>query len=74
MKLEMKNIKHSEWASEETHCYQASLYVDGKPFAIVSNDGQGGSDRDYPHPKFKGDYRARCVMCLVTSQGYAARL
>jgi hypothetical protein len=59
MKLELKNIKHSEWASEETHCYQASLYVDGKPFAIVSNDGQGGSDRDYPHPKFKGDYRAQ---------------
>ena len=59
MKLELKNIKHTSWASEETHCYQASLYVDGKPFAIVSNDGQGGSDRDYPHPKFKGDYRAQ---------------
>ncbi len=59
MKLELKNIKHSAWASEETHCYQASLYVDGKPVAIVSNDGHGGADRDYPHPKFKGDYRAQ---------------
>jgi len=58
MKLELKNIKHTEWASEETHCYQASLYVDGKPVAIVSNDGHGGCDRDYDHPKFKGDYRA----------------
>ncbi len=58
MKLELKNIKHTEWASEETHCYQASLYVDGKPVAIVSNDGRGGADRDYDHPKFKGDYRA----------------
>ena len=63
MKLELKNIKHTSWASEETHCYQASLYVDGKPVAIVSNDGRGGADRDYPHPKFsrylvsKGDYR-----------------
>ncbi len=56
MKLELKNIKHTAWASEETHCYQASLYVDGKPFAIVSNDGRGGCDRDYAHPKFKGDY------------------
>ena len=56
MKLELKNIKHTAWASEETHCYQASLYVDGKPFAIVSNDGHGGCDRDYAHPKFKGDY------------------
>ena len=56
MKLELKNIKHTAWASEETHCYQASLYVDGKPFALVSNDGRGGCDRDYAHPKFKGDY------------------
>jgi hypothetical protein len=54
MKLELKNIKHTAWASEETHCYQASLYVDGKPVAIVSNDGHGAADRDYPHPKFKG--------------------
>ena len=68
MKLELKNIKHTAWASEETHCYQASLYVDGKPLAIVSNDGHGGCDRDYAHPKFEphtryfgglgGDYRS----------------
>ena len=58
MKLQLKAIKHTEWASEETHCYQASLYIDGKPVAIVSNDGHGGCDRDYDHPKFKGDYRA----------------
>ena len=68
MKLELKNIKHTAWASEETHCYRASLYVDGKPLAIVSNDGHGGCDRDYAHPKFEphtryfgglgGDYRS----------------
>ncbi len=54
MKLELKNIKHTAWASQETHCYQASLYVDGDPVAIVSNDGHGGADRYYDHPKFKG--------------------
>ena len=58
MKLELKAIKHTEWASEETHCYQASLFVDGKPVAIVSNDGHGGCDREYDHPKCKVDYRA----------------
>jgi hypothetical protein len=52
MKLELKNIKHTAWASEETHCYQASLYVNGKPVAIVSNDGHGGPDRVIPHGKF----------------------
>ena len=68
MELELKNIKHSARASEETHCYQASLYVNGKPVAIVSNDGQGGADRVLPHGKFSpqlhnytdagGDYRS----------------
>lgn len=58
MKLELKNIKYTEWASQETLCYQAALYVDGKPVALVSNDGHGGCDREYPHPKNKGDFRA----------------
>lgn len=51
MKLELKNIKHSEFASQETHCYQASLYVDGKRVATVGNDGHGGCD--YQHPVSK---------------------
>ena len=58
MNLEMKAIKFSEWASEETYCYQANVYLDGKPLAMVSNDGRGGCDREYSHNKFKGDYRA----------------
>jgi len=36
MKLELKNIKHTSWASEETHCYQASLYSD----AAMPSGGQ----------------------------------
>lgn len=44
MKLALKNVKHSEFASHETDCFQASLYVDGKRFAFVWNDGQGGSN------------------------------
>jgi len=64
MKLELKNIKHSAWASEETHCYQASLYVNGKPVAIVSNDGHGGADRDYAHPKIE-PHTYRFVMTEV---------
>ena len=32
MKLELKNIKHTAWASEETHCYQGQHFTsDGKP-------------------------------------------
>ena len=58
MNLEMKSIKHFASGSEETYCYTAVVYLDGKPFADVSNDGHGGCDRDYSHNKFKGDYRA----------------
>ena len=51
MKLELKNIKHSAFASHETACFQADLYVDGKPFLIVENDGNGGCDLHHKHPK-----------------------
>lgn len=48
MKIELKAIKYSEFASHETYCYQAKLYVNGKPFAFVENDGHGGADNVYP--------------------------
>jgi len=44
MKLELKKIEYSPFASEETHCYQADLWVDGKKWAVVGNDGHGGPD------------------------------
>ena len=59
MKLELKNIKHANWASEETQCYDAVLYVDGDPFLMVSNEGRGGSDRDDIDPRFKGDFPSK---------------
>ena len=52
MKIELKNIKHSEFASHETFCYEANLYVEGKPFAHVRNDGQGGADYLYRDDRF----------------------
>ena len=47
MKLELKNIKVCKWASEETHCYQAVVYVNGKPAIGVSNEGHGGGDSQW---------------------------
>jgi hypothetical protein len=47
-KIELKNIKFAGFASQETSCYEATLHVDGKRFAHVSNDGRGGCD--YVHP------------------------
>lgn len=64
MNLELKAIKHSAFASQETHCYEAALYLDGQPLTIVSNQGHGGCDDDYQHPKCKlsnEDYRAKMM-------------
>ncbi len=44
MEIELKNIKHAAFASEETSCYSASLYVDGTKIGEVSNEGRGGPD------------------------------
>lgn len=42
MNIELKNIKYSQFASHETNCYQASIYVDGRKAGAVDNDGHGG--------------------------------
>ena len=53
--IELKGIKHVAWASEETSCYTATLYVDGEKWGTVGNDGHGGADyfhgagRNYGH-------------------------
>jgi len=47
MKITLKNIKHSEFASHETHCFEASIYIDGKRRATVSNCGQGGCNDEH---------------------------
>lgn len=49
MKIELKNLKYAEFASQETHCFEASLYVDGKRIGVVANDGQGGCNGYTPH-------------------------
>ncbi len=49
MKIELKNIKHSEFASQETNCYQATIYIDGKRVGTVENAGHGGCDNVYPY-------------------------
>jgi len=42
MKLELKKLQYSEFASHETHCFQADIWVDGKKTLLAENDGRGG--------------------------------
>ena len=42
MKIELKKIDYSERMSEETNCFAADLYIDGKKCGFVRNEGIGG--------------------------------
>lgn len=41
-RITLKSVKVAQFASEETLCFQASVYLDGKRVAVASNDGRGG--------------------------------
>lgn len=60
MNIELKSVKCAAFASQETNCYSASLWVEGKKIGTVSNEGHGGCD------SFHGDwdaYRAADKWC-----------
>ena len=42
MKIELKNIKFSEWNSDETNCFQGDIFLNGKKVGTCHNDGRGG--------------------------------
>lgn len=47
MKIELKRISFYERMSEETNCFAADLYINGKKVGYVKNDGQGGCTNYY---------------------------
>lgn len=68
MKIEIKNVKHSEFASHETSCFEASVYIDGVRAGIVENDGQGGCNRYHPYElEIKINDYAKTLPPVVTS-------
>jgi hypothetical protein len=42
MKIELKRVSFNERMSEETNCFVADLYINGKKVGECSNDGRGG--------------------------------
>jgi hypothetical protein len=69
MKIELKSFKHAEFASHETHCYEATVYVDGKRAFYASNDGHGGADFYEPlHSIRKDPKEARSEFDVVMAK------
>jgi hypothetical protein len=42
MKIELKKISFNERMSDETNCFIADLYINGKKVGSCNNDGRGG--------------------------------
>ena len=55
MNIKIKNLKVAEFASEETLCFECSVYVDGKRAFTAHNDGRGGCN--YYDPIKGQDYQ-----------------
>lgn len=49
MKIEIRNVKYAAFASQETACFEANVYIDGKKEGTVRNDGHGGCHVYNPH-------------------------
>jgi len=66
--LEVKNISHYARGSEETPCYNATVYINGKKAIEVSNDGHGGCDRQdqYPNIEERGLVEQADKWCVKT--------
>jgi len=46
--MELKNLSHNVTFSEETHCFRATVYLNGKRMFCADNRGCGGSNDYYP--------------------------
>lgn len=51
MKIELKKIEYNERMSEETLCFVADLYINGKKVGYCKNDGRGGCTDYNGHTK-----------------------
>jgi len=49
MQIELRKVKVCNWMSEETTCYQAEIWIDGKKMGDASNEGHGGPDMIHPY-------------------------
>jgi hypothetical protein len=49
VKIELRKIKIAKFASEETLCFEAEVWIDGEKCGTTGNAGHGGGNRYQPH-------------------------
>ena len=47
IKVELRNVKYAAFASQETSCFEATVYMDGRKSLTVRNGGTGGDNYWY---------------------------
>jgi hypothetical protein len=57
MKITLRKIKYSKFASQETNCFEAEVCLDGVPSIFARNEGRGGSTHLQELPGHKGTLR-----------------
>ena len=70
MKIELRKVKICKWMSEETTCYQAEIWIDGKKVGDASNEGHGGPDMI--HGKATIDGVTQSLHCVLDE--YATKM
>ncbi len=78
MNITLKNFKHAAFASQETYCFEATVYIDGKKAGTASNDGHGGCTfvhlteafrhLDTPENDIEGKVDAECHKLVCAKQ------
>ncbi len=53
MKVELKNLKVHQDMSEETTCFSATIYIDGKKAGNAENSGKGACTMIWLEPEYK---------------------
>lgn len=53
MKIELKNLKYAAFASHETNCFSANVFIDGVKAGTASNEGYGGPTDVHPESLLK---------------------
>jgi len=50
-RITLKNLQHGARASQETHCFNATIYLDGERAFKASNEGSGHRNEYFPYQR-----------------------
>jgi hypothetical protein len=73
-KVELKKISFSERMSDETNCFVADLYIDGKKVGYVNNEGHGGCTNYHANTSCAGGFTRANIKLIAEAEKYCKTL